>query len=53
MRKKLVSRCTALDFERIESKFLKELVSKVPWELDFEGIKVPKCWPLNKSHLLR
>lgn len=34
MRKQLVSRGTALDFERIESKFLKELVSKIPWEFD-------------------
>lgn len=44
---------STLDIRRADFRFLRELVSRVPWENTFEGAGIHQCWSSCKHYLLR
>lgn len=49
---KQVSRVTILALRIANLKLLRELVSTVFWESDFQGLEIHECWSISKNNLL-
>lgn len=53
VRRKSASKISTLYMKRRNSRLLRVLVNKVPWEITIEGAEVHQCWSLFKQHCLR
>lgn len=46
--RKTASKALTLDMRRADSRLLRELLAKIPWEEAFESVGVHQCWSFFK-----